>query len=52
MLPQSRRAFSVHVAEAAPGYSWTADNWLQPSIELTFERMYDDAIAVWGLAPD
>ena len=43
--PHSRHAFSVHVAEGAPGYSWPADNWLQRPPELPFEPLYDDAIA-------
>lgn len=37
----SRHAYSMHVVEGAPGWTWLPDNWLQRRPDLPFEPLYE-----------
>ena len=40
--PQSRRAYTMHLVEGAPGSTWRADNWLQRRPDLPFQPLFDE----------
>lgn len=40
--PESRHAYSMHVVEGGPGYTWLPDNWLQRQPDAPFMPLFDD----------